>query len=318
MKVVLQKDLYERSLSVFSEAAKKHSIEFLLTDVLDEVAMLVHNHAGSNCFVIGAEAYSEDFYRSLRPGSLVIRYGVGYNAVPIEICRKRGIRVAYTPGTLTYSVAEYTFALLLTLCRHTAALDKFMKNNDWKGLGGIELKGKTIAIIGFGQIGQAVARIAKHGFGMRVHAYDKYYPKNNDLVDFFSLDYEQVVKDADIISLHLAVTPETAGFFNAARLLVCKARALFINTSRGELVVEKDLYDALSNNILGGAALDVFIREPYAPSDNVDFRRLPNVVLTSHCGSNTREANDNMAYAVVGNILAFRDGKEITSIHELN
>ncbi|WP_352423363.1 NAD(P)-dependent oxidoreductase [Proteiniphilum sp.] len=317
MKIVVQKNLYDRSLSVFSEAAKKYSIGFLLTEVLDEVAMLEYHHAGADCFIIGAEAYSSNFYRALRSGSLVIRYGVGYNSVPVELCKERRIRVAYTPDTLTDSVAEYTFALLLTLCRHTADLDKSMKSNEWIGVGGIELKGKTIAIIGFGKIGQAVARIAKYGFGMKVNAYSRHFPKQNNLADFFSLDYKQVVKEADIISLHLATTPETKGFFNKERLSLCKKGAILVNTSRGELVVESDLYEALLDNTLGAAALDVFVKEPYYPTDKVDFRKLPNVLLTPHCGSNTKEANDNIAHTVIRNILAFRDGKEITLIPEL-
>lgn len=317
MKVVLQKDLYERSFSVFSEAVKKHAIEFLLTDVLDEAGMLAYHYAGSNCFVIGAEVYSENFYRSIRPGSLVIRYGVGYNAVPIEICKKRGIYVAYTPGTLTDSVAEHTFALLLSLCRNTTILDNSMKRNEWNGLKGFELKGKTIAIIGFGQIGQAVARIAKYGFGMRIHAFDKFI-SHNELADFASTDFAEVVKDADIVSLHMSSTKETAGFINQQSLSLFKEGAILLNTSRGELVDEEDLFKVLLDKKIQSAALDVFINEPYVPTKNADFRKLPNALLTPHCGSNTEEANRNMAEAVVENIIAFRDGGKVTLIPEFD
>lgn len=316
MKVVLQRNLFERSFDVFSEAERTHGVEFFLTDVLDENTMLEYHKKGSNCFVIGAEAYSSNFYQSLSAGSLVIRYGVGYNAVPIGICKERGVSVAYTPGTLTDSVAEYTFALLLSLCRNTILLDNSMKRNEWNGLGGFELKGKTIAIIGFGQIGQAVARIAKYGYGMRIHAFDKYI-SHNELADFASTVFAEVVKDADIVSLHMSSTKETAGFINQQSLSLFKEGAVLLNTSRGELVNEKDLFKALLDKKIQSAALDVFINEPYVPTENADFRKLPNVLLTPHCGSNTKEANRNMAEAVVENIIAFRDGGKITSIPEL-
>jgi len=152
MEVILQKDLFERSEKVFGEASQKYNIKFYLTDILDEKSMLNYHSKGVNCFVIGAEAYSKDFYEKLSEGSSVIRYGVGYNSVPIDICKKRNIKVGYTPGTLTESVAEHTFALLLSVMRRIPELHQSMITGNWKGVSGIELKNKTIAIIGFGSL----------------------------------------------------------------------------------------------------------------------------------------------------------------------
>jgi D-3-phosphoglycerate dehydrogenase len=318
MKVIIQKDLMQRSFDVFSAASKKYGIRFIETEVLDEDAMLKAHSEGVNCFVIGAEAYSHNFYNSLQEGSAVIRYGVGYNAVPIDICKQRKIKIAYTPGTLTDSVAEHTFALLLGVARKIPELHRTMKNNLWLGITGIELKNKTIAIIGYGQIGQAVAKIAKLGFGMKVFAFDNKEPHNNSNCDFFSNNFEEVVHDADIVSLHLATLPSTMGFINSERINMIKEGAILINTARGELINEEKLFEALTNGKILAAGLDVFGKEPYNPDSGTDFKKLENVVLTPHCGSNTTEASKRMAELVVKNIIAYYSSTNMILIPELS
>ena len=317
MKVVLQKNLYERGQTIFDQSSKVHGIEYMLTDVLDETAMLQYHRQGIMCFVIGAEKYSDEFYQTIAENSAVIRFGIGYNAIPVNICRERNIKVAYTPGTLTQSVAEFTFALLLALARNIPALDASVKDGKWKGSSGLELAGKTLAILGFGQIGQAVARMAKYGFLMKVNAYDIQTANKPEFVDLLSSDYGVTVHDADFISMHMATLPETTGFFNTQRIKQCKNGVFFINTARGELVAEHDLFEALLSGKIAKAALDVFCKEPYNPDLSVDFRKLDNVLLTPHCGSNTREANNKMAEAVVANILAYFNHMEMALVPEL-
>lgn len=317
MKVVIQESVYEKGKTVFDASAREHGIEYSITGESDEAAMLQYHRQGASCFVIGAKRFSDEFYRSVSEGSVIIRFGVGYNAVPLEICKGRGVKVAYTPGTLTESVAEYTFALLLGMARNIPASDASMKANQWKGAAGLELCGKTIAVIGFGQIGRSVAYMAKYGFSMKVNVYARRSSDKPDFVDRLSDDFAETVRDADIVSLHLATTPETVGFFDAERIDQCKNGCFFINTARGELVVEKDLFEALRSGKIAKAALDVFDREPYDPDLSVDFRKLSNVVLTPHCGSNTKEANERMAAAVVKNILAFDSGGEMTLVSEM-
>lgn len=317
MNVVLQKDLFERSYDVFQSSSDKFNIKYFLVDVLDENQMLMYHSQGVNCFVIGAEAYSSDFYNSLRENSLIIRYGVGYGAVPVDICQRRKILVAYTPGTLTDSVAEYTMGLILSLARYIPVTYLHMKENKWNGYTGIELKGKTLAVLGYGQIGKAVARIAKHGFGMKIHAFDKYIVKD-DIADLITSDYELAVKDADVVSLHMAVAKDTVEFINQSVIEKCKDGFLFINTSRGCLVDEKALFFALKSHKIGGAAIDVFTKEPYLSiSSDIDFRLLDNVITTPHCGSNTVEASNRIANEVIRNIIAYENGDEITIIPEL-
>ena len=317
MKAIIQNDLFTRSSEVFSSASKDHGIQFLQTDVLDEKAMLKLHKEGTNCFIIGAEAYSREFYNSLREGSAVIRYGVGYNAVPLDICKNRKIKVGYTPGTLTDSVAEHTFALLLAVARKIPVLHQSMKSNMWNGQSGLELRGKTLALIGYGQIGQSVAKIAIFGFGMKVTAYDIREIDRNNLISLYSNNFEEVVKNAHIVSLHISTVPDTIGFINKERINMMKNGTIFINTARGELVVEKDLFEALESGKISAAGLDVFEKEPYSPLSKIDFRRLDNVVLTPHCGSNTKEASSRMAEKVVYNILAYYTNSKMIIIPEL-
>lgn len=317
MKVIIQKDLFSRSFEVFSLAAEKYGIQFFQTGVLEEETMLELHNKGINCFVIGAEAYSREFYHSLHQGSAVIRYGVGYNAVPIDICKTRKIKVGYTPGTLTDSVAEHTLALLLAVTRNIPVLHQSVKEHIWKGITGMELKGKTIAIIGFGQIGQAVAKIAKWGFGMKISAFDLIEIKDDLLLDSFSNNFYDAVKDADIVTLHLASTPQTKNFINREKIEMMKDGTILINTARGDLIEEKDLYEALQIGKISAAGLDVFEIEPYRPKPDYDFRNLSNVVLTPHCGSNTAEASNRIANLVVKNILAYYSSTEMILIPEM-
>lgn len=317
MKVIIQEDLLQRSFEVFNSASQKYNIEFITTKILDENTMLEHHRNGVKCFVLGAEAYSPKFYGSIQRGSAVIRYGVGYNAVPVDICKQRNIKVGYTPGTLTDSVAEHTFALLLSVIRKIPVLDKSVKNNEWKGLTGIELKNKTIALIGYGKIGQTVAKIAKYGFGMKVIAFDQTNYSTNNVCDFYTKNFKEAVQFADVVSLHLGSTPSTNKFINTDRINKMKDGVIFINTSRGELINEVDLFKALKNEKIQAAGLDVFTGEPYKPIENADFRKLNNVVLTPHCGSNTSEASNRMAEMVVQNIKAYFTGTKMDLIPEL-
>jgi len=318
MKVIIQRDLFLRSYKDFARASEKHGIQFIQTDALDEDNMLAHHNKGVNCIVIGAEAYSRKFYNSLKEGSAIIRYGVGYNAVPIDICLQRNIKVGYTPDTLTDSVAEHTFALLLGVVRKISKLDQSMKAGKWEGLTGIELKNKTIAIIGYGKIGQSVAKIAKLGFGMKVSIFDRKETKN-DLFDYsYSNNFSEAVKDADIITIHLSSYPETKYFINREKIEMMKNGAILINTARGELIAEKDLFEALRCGKLSAAGIDVFENEPYLSYSEYDFRKLSNVVLTPHCGSNTIEASHRIADLVINNILAFYLSVEMVLIPEMS
>ena len=193
---------------------------------------------------------------------------------------------------------------------------------------GNQIRGKTLVIIGFGNIGRRVAAIAKFGFGMRVLAADCRLPMelqtnngcsepldtSNLLIDLgielFTHDIDAVLKEADFISLHLPASEETLNLFDANRINLFKPGAMLINTSRGSVLDEVALFDALESGRLAGAALDVFQAEPYVPAvSEKDLRKLNNIVMTPHIGSNTPETSIAMAKSSLKNVGAFFDGR---------
>ena len=211
-----------------------------------------------------------------------------------------------TPGVLDDSVAELTLLLMLAAARRLPALTAEMRGGTWAlGPAGLELRGKTLAVIGSGRIGQAVARIASRGFGMRVIGFRRSAAASADPGDCAAVttDYATAVGDADFVSLHINAEPANVRFINRERLAMIPGRAWLVNTARGAVVDEPALYDVLSNGGLAGAALDVFEREPYVPADpSRDLRTLPNVIKVPHVGSHTLEANRQMAGRALQNV----------------
>jgi D-3-phosphoglycerate dehydrogenase len=311
MKVVLEKTIYTRAAVLFDAAAKKHGLNWCLIQPLEEEKALELHREGAKAFVIGTKKYSPGFYKSLQPGSLIQRFGVGYTSVPVDLCKERGIRVGYTPGVLEAAVAEHTMALLLALSRTVCTFDREMKSGRWNKIEGSELRGKTLALIGFGRIACEAAFIARNGFRMRIAAFDvrpKLDAAAGALSDEYFTDLDACLACADYVSLHLPDTPQTAGIVNEKFLKKMKPSAFLINTARGGLIDEPALFHALETGTLAGAALDVFLEEPYKPS-GPDFRTLNNVILTPHCASNTVEANARMAEICIANCVALTADK---------
>ncbi len=309
MKAIIQRDLHTRSQDVFDQS----DIDFIIRNLNKSDQMLADaEKTGARCFIIGAEQYPESFYTNMKSGSMVVRYGVGYNHVPVEICRERDICVSYTPGTLDQSVAEHSVGLILSSARKIAFRHAEMKHQEWKQESGMELSGKTCAIIGFGNIGQKTARILKSGFGMTIHAFDiipDLADKYPDLIDVYSTDFEKAVRDADIVSIHMAAVPATENFFNKERLAMLKFGAIMVNTARGSLVDEDALYLAVAKGKPAIAAIDVFKNEPYTPSGRYNLREPGSIILTPHIGSNTRASNQRMAELCVKNTVNFLNNR---------
>ncbi len=257
--------------------------------------------------IVGSVKYLGALYQALPRGGVIARFGVGHDGIDKGKATAAGILCTNTPGVLDDSVAEHAMLLILAAARRLPALTAEMRAGTWAlGPAGLELRGKTLAIIGSGRIGQATARIASRGFGMRTVGCRRRPSSDSTaagLFDSITTDFETAVRDADFVSLHLNAEPGNVRFVDRARLALLPERAWLINTARGAVVDERDLYDALAARRLAGAALDVFDREPYVPADPArDLRTLPNVVLTPHVGSHTREANRMMATRALQNI----------------
>lgn len=237
----------------------------------------------------------------------VASYGVGVNHIDLEACRRRGLLVTNTPGVLTNATADHAFGLLLAAARRIAESDRFVRAGLWKEIVpqaflGTEVSGKTLGIIGFGRIGQAMARRAA-GFDMQVLYSD------TGQVTFPGarrLDLDNLLAESDFVSLHVPLTPETQNLLSSDRIARMKRGAILVNTARGGVVDEEALCRALSQGRLEAAGLDVYDGEPQVrPS----LRALDNVVLTPHIGSGSREARGAMARLVVEDVLRVASGQ---------
>jgi glyoxylate reductase len=240
-------------------------------------------------------------------------YAIGFNNIDIEAAKKRNVFVTNTPGGGADRVAEHTWALILALsCRITEG-DVYMKKGKFKGwdpllLHGTKLAGKTLGILGTGRIGSDVAHRAKNGFGMNVVYYD--VKRNEQLEKDFGATFyptvEEVLKISDVVSIHVPLLPSTQHLINADRLKLMKPTAYLVNTSRGPVVDENALVEALKNGVLRGAGLDVFEFEPKLAQG---LAKLSNVVLTPHIASGTEEARHDMAVLSANNIINTLEGR---------
>jgi len=260
---------------------------------------------------IDAEVLSAEPIRA----RLVGNFGVGFNNIDIDAAKVRGLVVTNTPDVLTDATADLAMTLLLAVARRGGEGERHVRAGAWSGwrpthMMGTQVTGKTLGIIGLGRIGQATARRAHAGFGMRVLFFDPYPPAAEVL---YSLGAEQratveeVLAEADFVSVHCPATPENRHLINAERLKAMKADAFLINSARGDIVNEAALCDALDAGQIAGAGLDVFEEEPRVSPRLLDRE---NVVLLPHLGSATRETRIAMGDKVLENARAFFAGDE--------
>jgi glycerate dehydrogenase len=250
---------------------------------------------------------------------LIAVAATGYNIVDIAAANSLGIAVANVPVYGTSNVAQFTFALLLELCHRIGLHDTSVKQGDWESSSDwcywkapqVELAGRTIGLVGFGRIGRRVGEIA-NAFGMNVIAVQR-RDSAPAYAPFAWRSIEQLFTEADVVSLHCPQTPESAGMVNRQLLAKMKSSAFLINTSRGGLINESDLADALNNGRLRGAAVDVLSSEP-ARSDN-PLLHARNCIITPHVAWATLEARQRIMQTVASNISAFRAAKPLNVVN---
>jgi glyoxylate reductase len=233
---------------------------------------------------------------------LLANYGVGYDRVDVAACRERGVAVTNTPGVLDAAVADLTLALILACRRHLVASHRFVREGRWRHgwaqpeLLGSDLAGATLGLVGFGRIGRQVATRAQ-AFGMRIVCHRR----------TGGLPLDELLGTADVVSLHVPLTPETDGLISRDRLALLQDGATLINTARGAIVDEDALVEELASGRIS-AGLDVFADEPHVPERLLD---LPNVVLTPHLASATAETRAAMTRVLVDNVLALLRGEPL-------
>ncbi|GAY72377.1 glyoxylate reductase [Lentilactobacillus kosonis] len=244
---------------------------------------------------------------------LIANYGAGFNNIDTEYARKKGIPVTNTPKVSTVSTAEVTCGLIISLAHRIVEGDQLMRSTGFNGWAplfflGTELKDKTLGIIGMGQIGQAVAK-RMHAFDMNIiytqrHQLD---PETENKLGAKFVSQEELLKNADVISLHRPATPDSVHMIDTEQFKKMKSSAMFINAARGPLINEAALLQALKGQEIAGAALDVYEHEPEV--DN-GFKELKNVVLTPHIGNATTEARNAMAEIVATNTVKVSENQE--------
>jgi glyoxylate reductase len=250
--------------------------------------------------LVANEPVAPDLYPSLR---LVANFGVGYDRLGVAALRARGVAVTNTPGVLDAATADLTWALILAARRRVVEGDRRVRAGEWRGswADGFlaeELTGSTLGIVGLGRIGSAVARRAA---GFDLHVLSTTRREGTPL--------DELLAESDIVTIHAPLTPDTLGLLDARRLALLRDGACLVNTARGEIVDE----DALVRELVSGrirAGLDVFAHEPHVPAELLE---LPNVVLTPHLGSATRQTREAMTRIVVDNVLAFERGDPLVT-----
>jgi len=237
----------------------------------------------------------------------------GYDVVDVQYARERDIAVANVPGYGTDSVAQTVFALLLELCQNVKLHSDAVHSGEWSASKDwcfwktplVELAGKTLGIVGYGQIGERVAQIGL-AFGMNVVAFKRTMPESAPFPNFRWAPLPELLEVSDVVSLHCPLTPETEGIMNKASLANMKRSAFLINTARGKLIVDEDLADALNQGVIAGAALDVLSIEP--PHASNPLFGAANCIITPHIAWATKEARARLLAIAANNIQAFLSG----------
>ncbi|MGH7525194.1 MAG: 2-hydroxyacid dehydrogenase [Gemmatimonadales bacterium] len=248
-----------------------------------------------------------------RRARLLANFGVGFNNIDVDAAKARGLAVSNTPDVLTDATADLAMTLLLMVARRTGEGERHVRAGAWTGwrpthMLGTQVSGKTLGLVGMGRIARAVARRAHHGFGMRVIFHDP-YPPPADVAAGLGAEprdsLEQVLREADFVSLHCPAMPETRHLMNRDRLGLMRREAYLVNTARGDVVDEAALVHALREGRIAGAALDVFEREPrVAP----ELLAMENVVIVPHLGSATQETRVAMGMRALENLRLFFNG----------
>lgn len=251
---------------------------------------------------------------------IITANGVGFDHIDIEYAKSKGIVVSNCPTGVRVPTAEMTIALILDTVRRLYMYDKIVRDGNWVDVSeekymGMSLQGKTLGVFGFGRIGSEVAKFAQ-ALGMKV-IYNNPTPLDAELeakLDVKFADFDTMVQEADVITLHAPALPSTTGVFNADVFKKMKKTAYIVNAARGVLIKQDDLIDALKNGEIAGAGLDVFETEPIVPAE---LRELDNVIMSPHAGTGTLEARTAIAKEASKNLISFlQDGQALNQVNK--
>jgi len=315
MKVYVTRKIPERGIAMLKE--KGYEVDVSEKDGVltkDELATALRTKPYDAVLCLLTDTIDKDVFNAAAPSVKIFsNYAVGFNNIDVPEAKARGIMITNTPGVLTETVAEHAFALILATASRIVEADAFTRAGKYTGWApmmflGSDVSHKTLGILGAGRIGSRVAHHGKHGFDMNVIYYD--VKRNEEIEKTIGASYrntpEAVLKEADVVSIHVPLLDSTKHLINKERLAMMKPSAYIVNTSRGPVIDEVALVEALKNNVIKGAALDVFENEPQlAPG----LAELSNVVITPHIASATEETRSKMSEMAAQAIVDALEGR---------
>ncbi|MDD2384311.1 MAG: phosphoglycerate dehydrogenase [Sulfurospirillaceae bacterium] len=300
MKIAVISPLFSRSPVLMQELSTyfpdvKYNIDNTLKTKEDIIAYLQEMDGA----IVGREEIDDAILRACPKLKILSRYGVGLDNIDLEAMEKRGVKLGWSGGTNSNSVAEITLSLMLSLIRNLHIATTLLKNHIWKVNGGSELTGKTIGLFGFGNIAKRVVELLAP-FNCTILVCNRTHSKAD--IEKYGITYaskEQIIKEADIISIHLPLTTESQNLFSTAEFEAMKPTSFIINTARGGIIDEEALKVALKTGQIAGAGLEAFLEEPTQDWELID---LPNLVCLPHLGGNSQESILAMGQASIGHL----------------
>ena len=281
---------------------------------------VVERAAGAEIIFTNKTPVSEDTLNQLPSLKFIGVLATGFNIVNTEVAKTRAVIVSNVPGYGTSSVVQMTFALLLELCHHVQRHSDTVMDGKWSSSADwcywdfplVELSGKTIGIIGFGRIGQQVGDVAT-AFGMNIIGNSRTQTDQSRRKNFKWASIPELLKQSDVVSIHCPLFPETKGLINKESLKWMKKSSFLLNTSRGPIIVDEDLADALNNDLIAGAGIDVLSVEP--PSKDNPLFKAKNCIITPHIAWATKEARARLMNITVKNLAAFLNGNPVNVVN---
>ncbi|MFO7815036.1 MAG: D-glycerate dehydrogenase [Halanaerobiales bacterium] len=310
-KVFLTRKIPDKGLELLK---RKHKVSVFSDSENPNKEQLIEHAQKSDAIIsLLSDEIDEEVINKSEHLKIIANYAVGYDNIDLEAAKENNIYITNTPDVLTEATADLTWTLLLATARRIVEADKFLRNLKYEGwapelLLGQKTYGKTLGIIGFGRIGQAVAERA-HGFNMEV-LYNKRSPLNKNKEVELGVKYtelDRIFKKADYITINASLNESTYHLIGEKEFLEMKDNAIIVNTGRGPIINEKALVEALKNKEIFGAGLDVYEYEPEVSPELLD---LDNVILTPHIGSATIKARNEMSEMVAEDVIAALEGKE--------
>jgi len=305
-KILIVQAIHERGVQVFDD-------RFEVRVASDpSVATVIKEIQGVAGVVVRMAPFTREIIEAADALKVIGRHGVGVDTIDIQAATEKGIVVVNTPNANATSVAEHTLTTIGALAKRVVVYDRAIREDRWElrnSYGAVDLDGKTLGLIGIGRIGSMVAKRAAAAYNMKVIAFDPYVKPEiaRDLGITLCARMDDVFGQADVISLHTPLTPETRGFVNAAKLQLMKPTAFLVNFSRGEVVNEAALCEALKSGVIAGAAIDVYDPEP--PLKDNPLFALANILLSPHSAALTQECVIRMATGAAEGVVDVLSGK---------